>query len=74
MPTWRSGGYLFRIYQNDHPPLHVHVFKEGRLLDRYDLENGRFMDGTVGRHRGRVLAALSRIGLRSTSDDTNDQE
>lgn len=28
MPTvLRQGGYTFRIYLNDHPPAHVHVFK-----------------------------------------------
>ena len=63
MPTWRSGGYVIRMYQNDHPPLHVHVFRDGRLLDRYDLEHGEFMDGNVGRHYGRVLAALRAVGL-----------
>ncbi len=63
MPTWRSGGHIIRMYQNDHPPLHVHIFRDGRQLDRYDLEHGEFMDGTVGRHRGRVLAALRAVGL-----------
>ncbi len=58
MPTWKRGGYVLRMYEGDHPPLHVHVFKDGKLLDRYDLVNLEFMDGTIGRHRGRVLAAL----------------
>lgn len=63
MPTWSSGGYIICMYQNDHPPSHVHIFKDGRQLDRYDLENKVFMDGTVGRHRGRVLTALRNVGL-----------
>ena len=63
MPTWRSGGYVIRMYLNDHPPTHVHIFLDGRTIDRYDLENGKFMDGTAGRHRGRVLAALRAVGL-----------
>ncbi len=63
MPTWKSGGYIFRMYQNDHPPPHVHIFKDGKHLDRYDLENGRFMDGTIGRHRGRCLKAMRDAGL-----------
>jgi len=63
VPTWRSGGYIIRMYQNDHPPLHVHIFKDGRQLDRYDLEHGEFMDGTIGRHLGRVLAALRASGV-----------
>jgi len=63
VPTWKSGGYLFRMYQNDHPPLHVHIFKDGKPLDRYDMENGKFMDETIGRHRGRVLRAMRDAGL-----------
>jgi len=63
VPTWKCRGYIFRIYQNDHPPLHVHIFKDGQQLDRYDLENGVFMDDSIGRHRGRVLAAMREVGL-----------
>ncbi len=63
MPTWKSGGYVFRVYENDHRPLHCHVFKDGVELDRYDLENREFMDGTIGRHRGRVLRAMRTVGL-----------
>ena len=63
MPTWKSGGYVLRMYENDHPPPHVHIFKDGVALDRYDLRNARFMDGTIGRHRGRVLAAMRAVGL-----------
>lgn len=63
MPTWKSGGYVFRVYENDHPPMHCHVFKDGAELDRYNLEEGEFMDGTIGRHRGRVLRAMRAVGL-----------
>ena len=51
------------MYQNDHPPLHVHIIKDGKQLDRYDLENGEFMDGTIGRHEGRALQAMRDAGL-----------
>ncbi len=63
MPTWRFGGYVIRMYSNDHPPLHVHVFKDGRLVARYDLESGRFMPGSDERHAGRILRSLRRAGL-----------
>lgn len=63
MPTWKRGGYLFRMYENDHPPQHLHISKDGVELDRYDRENHRFMDGTIGKHQGRVLQALKRLGL-----------
>ena len=51
------------MYDHDHPPPHVHVFKDYVRLDRYDMANGRFMDGTIGQHRGRVLKALRALGL-----------
>lgn len=65
MPRWKKGGYLFQMYENDHPPLHVHIFggRKRRQLDRYDLENGRFMDGSIGRHRARVLKAMRELGI-----------
>jgi hypothetical protein len=63
VPTWKSGGYTFRLYQNDHPPLHIHIFRDNQQLDRFDLESGQFMDGTVGRHAGRVLQAMRDVGL-----------
>ena len=50
------------MYENDHRPLHVHVFKEYAQVARYDLENGRFMDGDR-RHFGRILAALRQARL-----------
>lgn len=63
MAKWKSGGYVFVAYATDHPPPHIHIFKDGQLLDRYDLENGEFMDGTIGRHRGRVLRAMRSLKL-----------
>jgi hypothetical protein len=63
VPRWKRAGYVFEMYENDHPPLHVHVFLDGKLLDRFDLVSGTFMRNTIGRHRGRVLAALRKLGL-----------
>jgi hypothetical protein len=60
---WKSNGYDIRIYATDHPPLHAHVFKEGKLIARFDLESRKFMDGSVERHRGRVRQALVKVGL-----------
>jgi len=51
------------MYENDHPPLHVHVYKDKRLVARYDLEHRCFMDGSDERHYGRVLNALGAAGL-----------
>jgi hypothetical protein len=61
--TWKAGGYEIRLYQKDHPPLHVHVFKDGREVARYDLEHGLLMEGSDSRHLGRIVRALRRAGL-----------
>jgi hypothetical protein len=59
----RAGGYVIEIYKTDHPPLHAHIFKDGDLVGRFDLENKVFMAGTYKRHRGRMLRALHTAGL-----------
>ena len=63
MPEWKRGGYVIRLYPNDHPPPHVHVFKDGILVARYDLKNRRFMAGSEPRHFGRIEKALRGAGL-----------
>lgn len=40
-------GYSFRIYNNDHPPPHVHVYKDGRACKvslGSDVEAPELMD------------------------------
>ncbi len=54
---------MIRLYLNDHPPPHVHVFKDGVLVARYDLQNLRFMPGSQPRHFGRVTKALRDAGV-----------
>ena len=63
MATWKAKGYVIRMYGSDHPPLHVHVFKDGREVARYDLEHGAFLAGSDPRHHGRILRALREVGL-----------
>jgi hypothetical protein len=50
------------MYENDHPPRHVHIYKDGEEPDRYDLEHDEFMDETIGRHRGRVIRVMRQAG------------
>lgn len=51
------------MYEHDHPPLHAHVFKDGREVARFDLESREFMDGSDLKHAGRIRRALRRIEL-----------
>lgn len=34
----RVAGYLIRQFDSDHPPLHVHVYRDRRLVAKFDLE------------------------------------
>jgi hypothetical protein len=40
----RVRGFVFRSYVGDHPPLHVHVFRKGRQIGRWDIEHQRALD------------------------------
>jgi hypothetical protein len=34
----RRGGYVFVVWKGDHPPRHVHVYRDRVLLLRWNLE------------------------------------
>jgi hypothetical protein len=62
MPRWKSHGYVIVEFVGDHPPRHVHVYRDRELVAKFNLDNGRFML-VDERHRGRVLAALRAVGF-----------
>jgi hypothetical protein len=45
MSKIRRGGYVFITWIGDHPPRHVHVFRNGRLVLKWNLENALPMEG-----------------------------
>jgi hypothetical protein len=51
----RRGTHLFVTYKGDHHPYHVHVFKDGKLIVKWDLENDLPMEGRVTRKVLRLL-------------------
>ena len=42
-------GYVFLSWIGDHTPKHVHVYKDGNLSLRWDIENEMPMKGTATR-------------------------
>ena len=54
MSKVRRGGYVFVTWKGDHAPRHVHVYRDGVLIVKWDLENRKPMVGKVTR-RIRVL-------------------
>jgi len=58
LPKIRRGGYIFLARKSDHPPRHVHVYREGRLVVKWDLENRMAMKGHA---TARILALIERL-------------
>ena len=50
----RRGGCIFVSWKSDHPPRHVHVYREGRLIVKWDLDNDRPMKGIAPEAEGRL--------------------
>lgn len=54
---------MIRQHLTDHVPAHVHVFLDDALIARVAIPSGDFLTLNAQRHRGRILAALRRLGL-----------
>ena len=57
-PRIRRGGYVFIRWIGDHPPPHVHVYREGRLIVKWDLDRWRPIKGRAPRAVVRLLREL----------------
>jgi hypothetical protein len=49
MGRLRRGGYIFVWWKGDHSPRHVHVYRDGTLVVKWDLENQKPMTGEASR-------------------------
>jgi hypothetical protein len=54
----RRGGFVFPTWQADHTPRHVHVYRDGELVLKWDLEHRRPM---AGRPTAKVLGLSRRL-------------
>ena len=59
----RRGGYVFVTWRGDHDPRHVHVYREGRLVVKWDLDRHMPMKGQASRRLRRLIADLEREGV-----------
>ena len=41
----RRGGFVFVTWKGDHPPRHVHVYRDGRLVLKWNLADNVAMKG-----------------------------
>jgi len=58
MSKYRRGGCIFVTWKGDHLPRHVHVYCNGKLLVKWDLDNKKPMKGKASR---RVLALIRKL-------------
>ena len=58
----RKGGYIFLWWKSDHDPRHVHVYRRGRLVVKWDLDNDRPMVGAASKKILRFILELRREG------------
>ena len=54
----RRGGYVFVTWKGDHTPRHVHVYRDGRLVVKWDLDNKKAMKGQASR---KILALINQL-------------
>ena len=54
----RRGGYVFITWKGDHTPRHVHVYRDGRFVVKWDLENRKTMKGAAPRSVVALIEAL----------------
>lgn len=59
----RRGGYIVVTWVGDHPPRHVHVYRGGRLVVKWDLDNQKPMMGRATRRVLELIAELESEGL-----------
>jgi hypothetical protein len=62
VPKIRRGGYIFVGWIGDHSPRHVHVYRDGTLVVKWDLDAWQPMRGQAGARVERLLRELVEEG------------
>ena len=59
----RRGGYIFLTWVGDHSPRHVRVYRDGKLVVKWDLDNRMPMVGEANRRILSLIDELEAEGL-----------
>ena len=54
----RRGGFIFITWKGDHPPRHVHVYRDGALVVKWNLDDRVPMKGKAS---GRVRELIDQL-------------
>jgi hypothetical protein len=58
VPKVRRGGFIFIEYVGDHSPRHVHVYRDRKLVVKWDLDHWQPMKGRAPARLIRILEEL----------------
>ncbi|MGE4233504.1 MAG: DUF4160 domain-containing protein [Bacteriovoracia bacterium] len=58
----RRGGYVFITRIGDHDPRHVHVYRDGKEIAKWNLEDWALMNGEVNSKLLKILEELIKEG------------
>jgi len=59
----RRSNYIFITWKGDHSPKHVHVYRDAKLVLKWDLDNHKAMQGTPTKKILTLIRALQAEGL-----------
>jgi len=62
MGKLRRGGNIFVWWKGDHSPRHVHVYRDGKLVVKWDLDNKKAMKGIAPRRVIEIIKKLESEG------------
>jgi hypothetical protein len=62
MSKIRRGNYIFLAWVGDHGPRHVHVYRDKKLVLKWDLDHGVAMKGKATREIVRLIDELREEG------------
>jgi hypothetical protein len=63
MGKFRRGNDIFLTWKGDHTPRHVHVYRNGKLVVKWDLENQQPMAGKANKKLLQITQDLDQEGL-----------
>ena len=59
----RRGNFIFVTWTGDHSPRHVHVYKDNKLVVKWDLDNKHAMKGRATRRLLALIETLEEEGF-----------
>ena len=59
----RRGGYIFTWMLGDHLPIHIHVYKDGKLICRWMPYEGKELSGKANKKIIAIIEELKKKGV-----------